>query len=186
MNGFRHNELAGLTDQLVRYTPGPKRREQWSRACQLLGEVEAEKAYPYQYVVYRVCDYRTDAHPETVINGGELQADLRLLIDRLDRSLPAQPIEEAGEPMLTLEQISRLFKVSTKTVRRWKTEYGLVGWRVVSNGRRHLGFPQAAVEQFAQRYRTEVERGGQFTHLSTEEKDEIIERARRIARAGAR
>ncbi|MBX7103717.1 MAG: RNA polymerase subunit sigma-70, partial [Gemmataceae bacterium] len=184
MNGFRHNELAGLTDQLVRYAPAPKRREQWARACQLLGEVEAGKAYPYQYVVFRVCDYRTDDHAKLVIPGAELQADLRTLIDRLDRSLPARPIEDAGEPMLTLEQISKLFKVSTKTVRRWKAEHNLIGWRVMSNGRRHLGFPKSAVEQFALRHQAEVDRGSQFTHLTHEEKEEIVMRARRIAHAG--
>jgi RNA polymerase sigma factor (sigma-70 family) len=184
MSGFRHSQLARLTDQLVRYAPAPKRREQWSRACQLVTEIDPAKDYPYQYVVFRICDYRTDDHPKLVIPGAELRADLRQMIDRLDRSLPALPIEQAGEPMLTLEQISRLFKVSTKTVRRWKAEHNLIGWRVMSNGRRRLGFPRSAVEQFARHHRAEVERGGQFTHLTAEEKDEIIARARRIARAG--
>ncbi len=183
MNGFRHLEFAQLTDQLVRYAPVAKRREQWSRACQLLTEIETTKTYPYAYVIFRVCDYRPDEHNDKVFEGADLQNELRHLIDRLDRSLPARPIEEAPEPMLTLEQISKVFQVSTKTVRRWKKEFGLIGWRVICNGRRHLGFPQSAVEQFAQRHSEQVERGGHFTHLTDNEKLEIITRARRIARA---
>jgi RNA polymerase primary sigma factor len=184
MNDFRYPAMAQLTDQLVRYTPAPKRREQWGRACQLLAEVEDAKAYPYQYVAFRVTGYRSDAHADLVIGGADLREELRRLTDRLDRSLPARPIEEAEEPMLTLEQLSSLFRVSTKTVRRWKKEFNLVGWRVLHNGRRHLGFPRSAVEQFAARHRNELERGGHFTHLSDEEKDAIVRRAKRMARAG--
>jgi len=184
MNEFRHPAMAQLADQLVRYAPGPKRREQWSRACQLLADTDDARAYPYQYVVYRLTDYRSDAYPELVLSGAELREELRRLIDRLDRSLPARPLEEAAEPMLTLEQLSSLFRVSTKTVRRWKKEFNLVGWRVLHNGRRHIGFPKSAVEQFAARHRQQLERGGHFTHLSEDEKDVIIRRARRIAHAG--
>jgi len=184
MNGFRSPAMAQLADQMVRYTPAPKRRVQWDRACQLLSEVEDAKAYPYPYVVFRVTEYRADAHAGLILPGGELREDLQCLIDRLDRSLPARPIEEAAEPMLTLEQLSSLFRVSTKTVRRWKKEFNLVGWRVLHNGRRHLGFPKSAVERFAARHQQQLERGGQFTHLSDDEKEAIIKRARRIAHAG--
>src|SRR5207249_1794310 len=93
-------------------------------------------------------------------------------------------IEEATEPMVTLEQLSGLFRVSTKTVRRWKKEHNLLGWRVLYKGRRHLGFPRSAVERFAEAHRVQVERGGQFTHLTDDEKDLIVRRARRIAHAG--
>jgi len=184
MNGFHTPAMGQLADQMVRYTPAPKRREQWGRACQLLAELEDVKAYPYQYVVYRITDYRTDIHADLILSGTALREDLQTLIDRLDRSLPARPIEDAEEPMLTLEQLSSLFRVSTKTVRRWKKEFNLVGWRVLHNGRRHLGFPQSAVEQFAARHQQQLERGGHFTHLTGDEKEVIIHRARRIARAG--
>jgi len=102
----------------------------------------------------------------------------------LDRSLPARPIEESEEPMVTLEQLSSQFNVSTKTVRRWKKEHNLLGWRVLYKGRRHLGFPQSVVERFAEAHSEQVRRGSQFTHLTDEEKEFIILRARRIAHAG--
>jgi hypothetical protein len=149
LNGTRHPAIAQLTDQMVRYTPAPKRREQWGRACQLLAEIESGKSYPYQYVVFRITDYRTQAHPDLMFTGEVLREELQRLVDRIDRSLPAQPIDAAVEPMLTLEQLSELFRVSTKTVRRWKKEFNLVGWRVLHNGRRHLGFPKSSVDRFA-------------------------------------
>jgi len=74
--------------------------------------------------------------------------------------------------------------VSTKTFRRWKAAHDLVGWRVLYNGRRHLGFPRSAVERFVAAHRGRVERGGRFSHLSADEKDEIVRSARRLAAAG--
>ena len=81
MNVFHHPELAQLTDQLVRYAPVTKRRDQWTRACQLLGEIETAKEYPYSYVVFRVCDYRADAHADKLYPGPQLQ-------DRGSRNAP--------------------------------------------------------------------------------------------------
>jgi RNA polymerase sigma factor (sigma-70 family) len=184
MSEFRHPALRQLTDQQVRFAPPHKRREQLANAVRLLGEIDPARNYPYQFVCYRVTGFRTDAYPDLLILGDDLRHDLRLLSERLDRSLPAVPIEQAAEPMLTLEQVSKRLNVSPKTFRRWKELHNLVGWRVLVNGRRHLGFPQAAVERFVAAHRDQVQRGGRFSHLSDAERDEILTHARLLARGG--
>jgi RNA polymerase sigma factor (sigma-70 family) len=173
-----------LADQQVRFAPPAKRREQLARAAQLLGEVDPQRVYPYQFVCFRVTDFRTDAYPDLLIEGADLRHDLRVLVDRLDRSLPALPIEKAPEPMVTLDEVSQRLRVSTKTFRRWQAAHDLVGWRVLVNGRRRLGFPEAAVERFVQLHPTRVARGSRFSHLSDGEKDEILSSARQLAHAG--
>jgi len=184
MNDFRHPALKQLTDQQVRFAPPARRREQLARAARLLGEIDPAKVYPYQYVCYRVTDFRTDAYPDLRIPGDDLRHDLRLLVDRLDRTLPTLPIEKALEPMVTLDEVSQELNVSTKTLRRWQAAHDLVGWRVLVKGRRHLGFPASAVERFKQTNTARIERGGRFSHLSDTEKDEILTTARHMARAG--
>ena len=184
MGEFRHPALKQLTDQQVRFAPPAKRREQLAHAGKLLGDVDPGKQYPYQFVCFRLTGFRTDAYPDLLITGADLRHDLRLFIDGLDRSLPPVPLEQSTEPMLTLEQISKLLNVSTKTFRRWKATHNLVGWRVLHNGRRHLGFPRSAVERFVADHKGTVERGGRFSHLSADEKDEIVRAARRLAAAG--
>jgi RNA polymerase sigma factor (sigma-70 family) len=181
---FRHPALKQLTDQQVRFAPPARRREQLARAATLLGEIDPAKVYPYQFVCFRVTDFRTDAYPDLRIPGDDLRHDLRLLVDRLDRTLPALPIEHSPEPMITLDQMSRQLNVSTKTLRRWQAGHDLVGWRVLVKGRRHLGFPRAAVERFVKSNPARIERGGRFSHLSETEKDEILTTARHLARAG--
>jgi RNA polymerase primary sigma factor len=190
MSDFRHKPLKELTEQLAgtdkrkSLVPVGKRRAQFERAGQLLGEIDAGKNYPYPFVCYRVTGFRSDAYPDLLVPGDELRHDLKLLIDRLDRSLPALPIDQAAEPLLTLAQVSKLLRVSAKTVRRWKASHDLVGRRVLVNGRRHLGFAEKAVARFVETHRGQVERGSRFSHLSESEKDEILTHARLLARGG--
>jgi len=153
------------------------------RGLSIFSARSSRPSYPYQFVCYRVTGYRPESYAELLLPGGDLRDDLYLLMAELARSLPAVPVEEAAEPVWTLEQISRQLNVSTKTINRWR-EHGLVGRRFLCNGRRQLGFPQSAVERFVASHAERVQRGGQFSHLSEAEKDEIVRRARRLARLG--
>ncbi len=183
MTDFKHAALRELTDQQVRFAPPARRQEQVARAERLLAEVDPERVYPYQFVCFKLTDYRSDAYPDLLIPGAELKHDLGLFVKRVERSLPPLPVELAAEPMLTLDEVSRQFNVSTKTVSRWRM-HGLAARRVVRNGRKQLGFPKSAVQAFYDAHREQVERGARFSHLTDAEKDEIVATARRLAAAG--
>jgi len=179
VNDFKQPALAELTEQQTRYAPAARRQEQVARAERLLGEIEPGKTYPYQYVCYRVTDYRSDAHAELLIPGSDLQHDLLQFVRRVERSVPSVPIEQTVEPMLTLEEISKRFHVSTKTISRWRVR-GLAARRVKVNGRSQLGFPRSVVEKFVAEHHDLVEKGARFTHLTDEEKDDILRLAREL------
>src|SRR5438552_12386497 len=131
MSDFRNPALKQLTDQLAGpdkpaakrkalYAPLAARQHQLARAGRLLTEIDPARKYPYQFVCYRVTEFRTDAYPDLLIDGGDLQHDLCLLIERLDRSLPPMPIEQALEPVVTIDQVGKQLNVSTKAMPRWK------------------------------------------------------------------
>ncbi len=183
MNDFKHPALKELTDQQVRFAPAPRRGEQLAKAEKLLSEIVPEKVYPYQFVCFRVTDFRSATHSDLTFLGRDLQHDLTAMIRRLERSLPALPVELAAEPMLSLDEVSERFHVSTKTVGRWRL-LGLQCRRVLRGGKRQLGFPLSSVEEFARSHREQVARGGRFSHLSDDEKDRIVLDARRLAAVG--
>jgi RNA polymerase primary sigma factor len=183
MTGFQYPQLEELTSQQVRFATPAKRREQLTNAAKLIAEVEPSRRYPYQFVCFRLTDYRPDAHPDLLIPGVALKNDLALFVIQVERSLPPLPVEQVAEEMLTLDEVSDRFNVSTKTISRWRLR-GLVARRVKKEGRSVLGFPRASVEQFANRYRDRVEKSGRFSHLSDTEKDTIILTARRLAVEG--
>jgi RNA polymerase primary sigma factor len=181
VNGFNHPALMQLTDQQVRFAPPAKRMEQRARAEKLLSEVEPEKQYPYQFICYRVTDFRPDSYPGLLIPGTDLRHDLALMIEAL--AVPGTPVPGgAADGIVTLDEVSRQLNVSTKTIRRWRT-LGLVGSRVQQNGRTRVAFDRSVVERFLAAYPDRVRRGSNFSLLSDEEREEIVRRARRLSRA---
>jgi len=180
---YKQQALKELADQQVRFAPPPRRLEQLKRAEQLLTEIDAGRSYPYQFVCYRVTDYRSNEHAKLLISGHELTQDLGLMINDLATSLPAIPVEEVAEPVMTIGDMSKRFNVTTKTINRWRKR-GLIGIPVLCNGRRQLGFLPSLVDPFLAANKVHIEKSGKFTQLSQEEKDDILRRARRFARLG--
>jgi RNA polymerase sigma factor (sigma-70 family) len=183
VSSFQNPALKQLTDQQVRFTPPARRMEQLARAEKLLAEIDPVKQYPYQFVCYRITDFRPDAYPNLLIDGRDLEHDLCLFIAELSRHTPAVPLEQVQEPVLTLEQISKQLNVSTKTISRWRSR-GLVGRHVLVSGRRQVGYLRSVVDRFLAANPATVERGGRFSQLTELEKEEILRRAKRLSRVG--
>jgi RNA polymerase sigma factor (sigma-70 family) len=181
VTNFKHPALKQLTDQQVRFAPPGRRLEQLTRAEKLLAEIDPVKQYPYQFVCFRITDFRPDSFPDLLIDGRDLEHDLCLMIELLARSTPAVPVEAVPEPVLTLDQISKRLNVSTKTISRWRNR-GLVSRRVVCNGRSQVGFVQSVVDRFLASNQDRVQKSSRFSQLSDEEKEEILRRARRLSR----
>ena len=72
MNAFKTPALKELADQQVRFTPPARRIEQLARAERLLSELDRNKQYPYQFVCFRITDYRSDLNADLLIDGETL------------------------------------------------------------------------------------------------------------------
>lgn len=180
---YRIAVLRELRDQQVRFAPRTKRLEQANRAERLLGELDLAREYPYEFIYFRVTDFRPEESSRKMVSGDDAAHDLRLFVEDVTDSLDLK-VEETGEPVHTVEDLSRMFNVSTKTISRWRDQ-GLVSRRFVCEGRKRVGFLHSSVERFVARNRDRVRRGERFSQLSDDERVEVIERARRIAATGA-
>ena len=118
-----------------------------------------------------------------MIKGLDALHDLRLFVEDITDSMNLR-VEEASEPVHTVEDLSKMFNVSTKTISRWRDQ-GLVSRRFLSDGRKRVGFLHSSVERFVSQNKSRVRRGERFSQLTDHERDEIIDRARRIASTGA-
>ena len=171
-----------LRDQQIRFAPRDKKIHQIFRAEKLLTEVQLDRSYTYEYLCYRITDYRPEATPVVRISGQDAGHDLRLFVEDMSDSANI-PADSAGEPVLTVDDLSRMFKVSTKTISRWR-QHGLVSRRFLFDGRKRIGFLQSSVDRFVSTNHERIARGERFSQLTDQERYEIIERARRLARAG--
>jgi RNA polymerase primary sigma factor/RNA polymerase sigma factor len=179
---YRSPVMGQLRDQQVRFAPYEKKLQQIDRAEKLLGEIDPARTYTYEYVCYRITDFRPTSFANTKMKGEALRHDLRLFIEDLSDSADLRA-DMAGERVLTVDELSKRFNVSTKTISRWRQQ-GLVSRRFIFDGRKRVGFLQSSVDRFVAANRERVARSSRFSQLTDEQRAEIIDRARRLSQAG--
>ena len=160
------------------------RRGYIDSAESLLRIIEPDREYPYEFVVYRLTEFRPrpgTLRPEPM-DGTSLRADLlRLILDVCDSfSLRTtaynQPVHDTGA-------LARRFHVSSKTIQRWRRR-GLPARRLVfPDGKRRVAFLEDSVQWFIQDRKAQIQRSMKFSQLTAPERDDIIRRARRMATA---
>jgi RNA polymerase primary sigma factor/RNA polymerase sigma factor len=183
MNADYHSpSMKQLRDQQVRFAPRERKLQQVQRAEQLLGELDPERSYTFEYLCYRITDYRPDALPNDVLTGEQAMQDLLLFIEDLSDAANVRA-EDAGEPVHTVDALSKMFNVSTKTISRWRRQ-GLVSRKFIFEGRKRVGFLASSVDRFVADNQERIKRGERFSQLSDQERNDIVQRARRMAQAG--
>ncbi len=63
-----------LRDQQVRFAPREKKIEQVNRAEKLLTELEPQRTYTYEYLCYRITDFRPESFAEPEADGSTTPA----------------------------------------------------------------------------------------------------------------
>ncbi|MCL4203708.1 MAG: sigma-70 family RNA polymerase sigma factor [Pirellulaceae bacterium] len=181
---YRSDIIKQLCDQQVRFAPRLKKLQQVDRAERLLSEIDPSKTYSYEYLCFRITEYRPELSRQMVLSGEEARHDVRLFVEDVSDAADICAAD-LPEPVHTIEDLSRIFRVSPKTISRWR-EQGLVSRKLIfEGGRKRLGFLQSSVDRFVLCNTRRVQRGEQFSHLTGTERSEIIDRARRLSNAGA-
>lgn len=179
---YMNPAIKQLTEQQVRYAPRDVRLEQIEKAERLLAELDPSRDYRYQDLCERITAYRPEMYPDLKVTGEEAIHDLRCFVEDVSDSANIAA-ESVGEPVLTVKDVSRRYNVSTKTVDRWRNR-GLVSRRFKFGNRKRVGFLKSSVDRFVQRHAADVMRSGRFSQLSDNEREDIVRRARKLARYG--
>ena len=151
MATYRVDLIANLARQLA-FTPVEPRAAQVTAAELLLHALDPAKAYPLDFVVYRITGYRPKAAPGSdghtdLLTGLALQHDLGLLIEQVSDTLDLRAAD-AAEPVLAIDDVTDRFDVTSKTIQRWRRR-GLPARRFTfADGKRRVGFLLSSVERF--------------------------------------
>ncbi|MCH8966962.1 MAG: sigma-70 family RNA polymerase sigma factor [Planctomycetes bacterium] len=179
MPKFYNRDIAELAHQLT-LSPRRLRMAQIHGIEFLLELVEEDRAYPFDFVCYRITKYTKRGHGTgALIPGKALISDLVTLAEVISRKTSLS-VDELGEPYKTHLQLAEELQVSTKTIRRWRNR-GLLGVRVVfEDGVNRLAFCNSTVNRFVVRHRDLVAKGAAFKQLTQSERDAIVNRAREL------
>jgi len=125
----------------LRLSPKQQRELQMSRLGHLIRDVLPGRQYPENYVVYRLTLYNPPPGKKSV-EGGELKADLIILLDALSGTLDHRATKKLAAELLTLDQIRDLYDLSATTLEEWRRS-GLTTQRYI--------FPDGVQRSAAQR-----------------------------------
>jgi len=145
MRKIKSPNLAQLLMQL-RFTPEAKRHAQLQAAERLYSLIEEGRQYPYDFVCFHITGFHLKSSVEEgLIEGRDLRDDLQIFIAKLSGKL-AIPVTQESERVYTVGDLASRFKVSTKTIDRWRKRGLLARKFIFEDGGHRLGFLESAVE----------------------------------------
>ncbi len=179
MPGYFNADIEQLAHQLT-ISPRRLRLSQVFGIEDLLAIVDPERAYPYDWVCYRITRYhKRGADTGALIPGKALISDLVRMAERISRNASIA-VGEITEPHLSQQEVAAELRVSSKTIRRWRSR-GLLGIRVVfADGVNRSVILRRSMGRFVARHRDLVEKAASFRQLTPAEREHIIDRARQL------
>ena len=182
-SAYRSHVIKELRDQQVRFAP----REETgaSRSCRAAaGGVGSSPNVQLRVLV--LPHHRLSAGRLAAIRRVRRRSSARRAVVRRGRLRRGEPARgrtsRAGPHGRRPEPDVQCFDEDDFPVAR----LGLVSRRFVfAGGKKRVGFLQSSVERFVGSHVERVDRGERFSQLTAQERSQIIQRARRLARAGA-
>jgi RNA polymerase primary sigma factor/RNA polymerase sigma factor len=181
-SNYASTSIRKLRDRLVHGEPDTRKFDQVGRMERLLTELDPKRTYSFEHLSKRISAPVDGDDGDVTLTGEQASHDLRLLVEDVSDAANV-PADAAGERVVTIDELSKQLKVSTKTIARWRKQ-GLVSRRFVFDGRKRVGFLASSVERFVRDNEEQVRRGMHFSQMSDEERAMILRRARRLAMAG--
>jgi RNA polymerase sigma factor (sigma-70 family) len=176
---FRIDKIGELSRQMS-FTPQEARLEQLTAAEGLLLEIDPAKAYPLDFLVFRITGYHPKSVDQALLTGLAVQHDLGLLIEQASAPLNLRS-DAVGQPVLGIDDVAQRFNVTSKTIQRWRRR-GLAARRFIfPDGKRRVGFLAATVERFLAIHRDQVVRAANFSQVSPSESAQILRHGARLA-----
>jgi len=168
----------------LRFMPLKHRMKHLDAAEKLLTEIQPDKQYPFEFVVFRITGFHPKAGPgQDLTTGAELREDLRVFVSKLSDKL-AQPVSRQRQKVYTVDELARKLDVCAKTIGRWRRR-GLAARKFVfEDGRKRIGFLEREVEKFLKNNPRLVAGAGKFRRLPRSEKQRVIRRATALAAKG--
>lgn len=153
------------------------------RAEQLVYKLSSANDYTFDFISSTVSGVRDFKAGVETQSGRKWIADLLLLIEDLSDASDLHA-DSVGQPVHTVDELCKMHNVSSKTVSRWRQQ-GLVSRKFIFDGhRKRIGFLRSSVDAFVKANPEKIARGERFSHMSENDRNEIIEYARRLAGSG--
>lgn len=164
---FKSSAVRDLAYQL-RYAPEATRRRILTAAEKLAGEIERDRVYPEEFIVFRITGYRKETGDESMMLVGEaLLADLATFVQLMSRELNLPAVSRRRGEAHAIDDFAQRLCVSSRTLRRYHKR-GLLFHYVQFGDEKRLACYESSLAQFERRDSGMIARA---THFSRVDRD---------------
>jgi len=175
---YNFESLEDLKSQIL-YSPRAVKLKVIKNLERLINEAADDGSYPFDFLCWRITGYRPKGAQANLLGGRLVREDLLQMLDIISATLK-QRADEFGQPVYTVEDLSRMFDVSPKTISRWR-KLGLKSRKMIFNDHGlRTAFPESYVDDFIARYGSQIKRLAAIVGVSEAERREILSRAREL------
>jgi RNA polymerase primary sigma factor len=179
---FRIEAIAELRRQLA-YAPPETLRRQMEAAEALIESIEPGRNYPHEFVIFRVTGYRADMSDGAVtLVGDALLGDLGVLILQLSEAIELRADERPGGA-LRMEELAVRWRVSTKSIQRYRRLGLACHFMRFDDGERRVGCYVETVRRFEARRAGLLEGAASYSRIDAETEQAIVAEAAALRRA---
>lgn len=180
---LRIASLAQLAGEAA-FAPPETVRGHLERAEALAAEIDPAINYPEDWIVFRITAERPEMETPAIVVGEALLGDISALVERLSAAARLSAADLEPGRWLSADEVCARWKISRKTLERWR-RLGLVARRVRGeNGKPRLAFPLAAVERFERERKDRVEGAAAYSRIEPRVAARMVRRAAAYARLG--
>ena len=126
---YKSESIRQLRDQQVRFAPREKKLEQICRAEKLISELDRNRTYSYEYLCFRITQFRPEVSGLLTLSGTDAVHDIGHFIQDVSEAADLR-VDEMVEPVRSVDELSEQLSVSTKTISRWRQQ-GLVSRKFI-------------------------------------------------------
>ena len=146
-------------------------------AEQLLEDIEPDRLYPDDFIVYRITSYRIDRpDASTSVVGDALTRDLVNFIQQLSWDLSLDSRQPRGEAV-AMDEVARRLGVSRRTLQRCRKDGLVMHWVRGDGSRRVLSCFLDALDRFLERHGERLVRASRMTRMSMQEQEDLVREA---------
>lgn len=175
-------KIAAIEDLLrqLEYAPPETRRRQMEAAERLIADVDPQRNYPIDFIVYRITGYRSDRSDEPVtLVGQALVPDLVNLVQTLSEELHLR-VAEFAQPPLPIESVAAHLNVSQKTIQRYRKQGLVCKYVMFDDGVKRLACTADALERFASQHAPQLQKAAKFSRINGAAEADILQQARAL------
>lgn len=179
---MRTEALEALAQEL-RFAPPEAIERNLERIEALVTEIDPSTAYPLDWAAFKITAFRREsAGTPVTVPGKDLLADLPSLAERLSAQTRTAETALSARGAIDRAALCARWRVSPKTLERYKRE-GLVGRRAVgASGKPKLVFMPTMVAGFERRHADLIGRAAGFSRMGTSLEVRLVRRAARYRR----